>query len=78
MKGIVTLVVKRLALGLVTIIVISVLIFVGVEALPGDLAEAILGQEATPETVAAFRKELKLDLPPHVRYFRLAGGLYEG
>ena len=78
MKGIVTLVVKRLALGLVTIIVISVLIFVGVEALPGDLAEAILGQEATPETVAAFRKELKLDLPPHVRYFAWLGGFMKG
>ena len=78
MKGIVTLVVKRLALGLVTIIVISVLIFVGVEALPGDLAEAILGQEATPETVAAFRKELKLDLPPHVRYFAWLGGFLKG
>ncbi|MEK6195222.1 MAG: ABC transporter permease [Deltaproteobacteria bacterium] len=78
MKGIVTLVVKRLALGLVTIIVISVLIFVGVEALPGDLAEAILGQEATPETVAAFRKELKLDLPPHVRYFAWLSGFMKG
>jgi len=78
MKGIVTLVIKRLALGLVTIIVISVLIFVGVEALPGDLAEAILGQEATPETVAAFRKELKLDLPPHVRYFAWLGGFMKG
>jgi len=78
MKGIVSLVAKRLALGLVTIIVISVLIFVGVEALPGDLAEAILGQEATPETVAAFRKELKLDLPPHVRYFAWLGGFMKG
>ena len=78
MKGIFTLVVKRLALGFVTIIVISVLIFVGVEALPGDLAEAILGQEATPETVAAFRKELKLDLPPHVRYFSWLGGFMKG
>jgi len=78
MKGIVSLVVKRLALGLVTIIVISLLIFVGVEALPGDLAEAILGQEATPETVAAFRKELKLDLPPHVRYFAWLGGFMKG
>ena len=78
MKGIVSLVVKRLALGLITIIVISVLIFVGVEALPGDLAEAILGQEATPETVAAFRKELKLDLPPHVRYFSWLGGFMKG
>lgn len=69
MNKIVVLVAKRLGLGLLTVIVISLLIFVGVEALPGDLAEAILGQEATPETVAAFRKELKLDLPPHVRYF---------
>jgi len=78
MKSIFSLVVKRLALGLVTIIVISVLIFVGVEALPGDLAEAILGQEATEETVAAFRKELKLDLPPHVRYFAWLGGFLKG
>lgn len=69
MNTIVSLVIKRLALGFVTIIVISVLIFIGVEALPGDFTEAILGQNALPETVAAFRKELKLDLPPHVRYF---------
>ena len=78
MKGIFAIIVKRLALGLVTIFVISVLIFLGVEALPGDLAEAILGQEATPETVAAFRKELKLDLPPHVRYFAWLGGVMKG
>lgn len=60
---------RRLGLGVLTLLVISVLIFVGVEALPGDLAEAVLGQSATPETVEAFRKELKLDLPPHIRYF---------
>jgi len=71
-------VVKRLALGLLTIIVISVLIFVGIEALPGDLATTILGQSATPETVAAFRKELKLDLPPHVRYFAWLGDFMRG
>lgn len=78
MNGILSIIVKRLALGLVTIFVISVLIFVGVEALPGDLAETILGQEATPEVVAAFRKELKLDLPPHVRYFAWLGDLIKG
>jgi len=78
MKDITILVTKRLALGLLTIIVISVLIFVGVEALPGDLAEAILGQNATPETVAAFRKELKLDLPPHIRYFSWLGSFAKG
>ena len=48
------------------------------EALPGDLATAVLGQSATPETVAAFRKELKLDLPPHVRYFAWLGGFMKG
>ena len=78
MNGILKLVIKRLALGIITIIVISILIFVGVEALPGDLAEAILGQEATPETVEAFRKELKLDLPPLVRYFAWLGGFLKG
>jgi peptide/nickel transport system permease protein len=55
-----------------------VLIFVGVEALPGDLAEAILGQGATPETVAAFRQELKLDLPAHERYFAWLGDFVRG
>ncbi len=78
MNDIITMVIKRLGLGLLTIIVISLLIFVGVEALPGDLAEAILGQDATPETVAAFRKELKLDLPPHVRYFSWLGSFAKG
>ncbi|WP_246804733.1 ABC transporter permease [Desulfosarcina cetonica] len=52
--------------------------FVGIEALPGDLAEAVLGQSATPETVAAFRKELKLDLPPHVRYVAWLGAFVRG
>lgn len=59
---------QRLALGLLTLNAVSLLIFLGVEALPGDLAEAILGQSATPETVEAFRRELRLDLLPHERY----------
>ncbi len=78
MKDIFTMVIKRLGLGLMTIIVISILIFVGVDALPGDVAQAILGQSATPETVAAFRKELKLDLPPHIRYFAWLNSIAKG
>ena len=78
MNTILSMVLKRLAFGLLTIVIISVLIFVGVEALPGDLTEAILGQSALPETVAAFRKELKLDLPPHVRYFVWLGDIMHG
>jgi len=73
-----SMVMRRISFGFLTILVITVLIFVGVEALPGDLAEAILGQTATPETVEAFRKELKLDLPPHVRYFSWLGDFLTG
>jgi peptide/nickel transport system permease protein len=69
---------KRLLLGLFTLFVISLLIFLGVELLPGDLAEAILGQNALPETVDAFRKELKLDLPAHVRYLSWLNGIVHG
>ncbi|MDM8536073.1 ABC transporter permease [Desulfobacterales bacterium HSG17] len=78
MNTITSIVLKRIALGFATVMVISVLIFIGVEALPGDLAEAILGQNALPETVEAFRKELKLDLPPHVRYFSWLSNFIRG
>ncbi len=78
MTEILTMVAQRLALGLLTLFVVSLIIFLGIELLPGDLTEAILGQSATPETVAAFRKELGLDLPPHTRYFEWLGGILQG
>ena len=68
MGNVISLIVKRCGASLLTIFVISIIIFIGVELLPGDVAETVLGQSATPETVEAFRKELKLDLPPHIRY----------
>ncbi len=78
MHAILKMVIQRLALGVLTLFVVSLLIFFAVEALPGDLAEEILGQAATPDTVAAFRRELGLDLPPHVRYFEWLGGILTG
>ena len=72
------LIAKRVAFGFVTIIVISILIAIGIEALPGDLAQAILGQSATPETVAAFRKELGLDKPLLERYVTWLGNFLQG
>jgi peptide/nickel transport system permease protein len=78
MNPILVLILKRLGLGVLTLLVISVLIFIGIELLPGDLAEEILGQNATAETVEAFREELKLDLPPHARYFAWLGDLFRG
>ena len=78
MDSIYSMVAKRVVLGLLTLIIISLLIFLGVELLPGDVAEAILGQSALPETVEAFRRELKLDLPPHIRYFTWLGDFIQG
>lgn len=72
------LIAKRLAFGVVTLFVISVLIAVGVEFLPGDLAEALLGQMATPETVAAIRRDLGLDQPLYVRYFDWVFNILQG
>jgi len=68
MKQVFWLIFKRIGASLITLFVISLIIFIGVELLPGDVAETILGQSATPDTVEAFRKALKLDLPPHIRY----------
>ncbi len=78
MKDMTATILKRIGHSVITLFVISILIFAGVEALPGDLAESILGQSALPETVEAFRKELKLDLPPHVRYISWLGDFVQG
>ena len=78
MNKILNMVLKRLGLGLLTLVIVSMLIFIGVDALPGDITEAILGQQATEETVAAFRKELNLDLPAHTRYFQWLYGIVQG
>lgn len=69
---------QRLGLGLLTLFVISLLIFSAIELLPGDIAQEILGQSATPETVEAFRRELGLNLPPHERYLDWLGGVLQG
>ena len=78
MESLGKMVAKRMALGLLTLIIISLLIFLGVELLPGDVAETILGQSALPETVEAFRRELKLDLPAHTRYVTWLGDFLKG
>lgn len=78
MGPIARMVAQRLALGLLTLFVVSLIIFMAVELLPGDLTEAVLGNMATPETVAAFRRELGLDQPPHIRYLAWLGDILQG
>ena len=69
---------KRLAVSIVTLWVVTLLVFAGTEFLPGDVAEAILGQSATPETVAGLRSRLGLDRPAHVRYLDWLQGFVSG
>ncbi len=69
---------KRLGLGVVTLFVVSVIIFSAISLLPGDFGEAVLGQAATEETVAAFRRELGLDKPAPVRYVEWLGAVLQG
>jgi peptide/nickel transport system permease protein len=71
-------VLQRLGLGFLTLLAVSVIIFSSLELLPGGFAEAILGQSATPETIAAFNKSLGLDRPATVRYFEWLGGAVQG
>jgi peptide/nickel transport system permease protein len=68
----------RIALGLLSLLAVSVLIFAATEILPGDVASAVLGQGATPETLAAYRLELGLDRPAYVRYFEWFSGAIHG
>jgi peptide/nickel transport system permease protein len=69
---------RRLGIGLFTLFIVSLVIFFGVELLPGDFAAAVLGQSGTPETVAALRSRLGLDLPAHIRYLTWLAGLLSG
>jgi peptide/nickel transport system permease protein len=72
------LIVKRLLVGLITLLAISVIVFLGTEILPGDVAQAVLGQAATEQTLAALRETLGLNRPAYVRYFDWLGGFVTG
>ncbi len=71
-------VIRRIAIGFATLWVVSVLVFAGTEILPGDVAQILLGQSATPEALAALRAELGLDQPAYARYFEWLVGMVTG
>lgn len=72
------LVLRRFAIGALTLLVVSALIFWAVELLPGDIASEVLGQSATPETLAAFRERNGLTDPAMLRYLHWLGGALIG
>lgn len=69
---------QRFALGLLLLFAASVLIFVGTQILPGDVAQSILGQSATPQTLANLREQLGLNEPALTRYFSWLFGVLQG
>jgi peptide/nickel transport system permease protein len=72
------LIATRFALGILTLLAVSVLIFVCTQILPGDVAAAVLGQQATPDALRVFRAELGLDQPAYLRYLHWLVGVLHG
>jgi peptide/nickel transport system permease protein len=69
---------KRLLTFLATLVVASVLVFTVLELLPGNVAQVMLGETATPEAIASLEKKLGLDRPAPLRYAHWVGGLLQG
>lgn len=72
------LILRRLALGILTLLAISLLITVGVEALSGDVCTAMMGQMASEDKVAACHRTLNLDRPMHIRYIEWLVNFVQG
>ncbi|HER26009.1 MAG TPA: ABC transporter permease [Rhodospirillales bacterium] len=69
---------RRLVTLLITLMVASLVVFLVLEVIPGDPAAVMLGVSAQPDTLAALRAEMGLDLPATSRYFNWIGGLLVG
>lgn len=73
-----SIIVTRLLLALLTLVLVSAIVYGAVRLLPGDIAQQLLGQSATPENVAALRKQLGLDTPAYIDYLRWLQGIVTG
>ncbi|MDF0600963.1 ABC transporter permease [Psychromarinibacter sp. C21-152] len=72
------LVAQRLAIALLTLVIVSFAVFFATEMLPGDVAQILLGQAATPEAVAGLREAMGLDEPALLRFLGWMRGLVSG
>src|SRR5215831_11349505 len=77
-RGVWGFILRRLLLGVVVLILVSILVFLATQALPGDPARAILGRNATPASLAALRHQLHLDRPVFEQYWTWVTGLLHG
>ncbi len=76
--GVWSFILRRLLLGIVVLILVSVVVFLATQALPVDPARAILGRSATPASLAALRRQLHLDQPAIEQYWTWVTGLLHG
>lgn len=72
------LIASRILFSALTLFLVSILIFLILEALPGDVASRILGREATARALEVLRSQLHLDQPALVRYVRWLGDFLRG
>jgi len=71
-------VIRRIGLICVTLLVVSLALFLITEVLPGDVATMILGKEANETSLARLREDLGLNRPVHMRYLEWIGGVVRG
>src|SRR5262245_32883099 len=68
----------RIAAALLTLFLVSAAVFLMIDVLPGDVAQRILGREASTEALARLREQLQLNDPVVIRYFRWVLGMLKG
>lgn len=77
-RQVLTLILNRLGIALISLVIVSFAVFFATEMLPGDVAQILLGQAATEEAVAGLRTAMGLDDPAILRFVRWLGGLLVG
>src|SRR3954447_9017523 len=77
-RGIPGFILRRVLLGLLTLFLVSLVVFAATQALPSDPARAILGRNATPESLTALREQLHLDRPVVTQYLYWLKGFVTG
>jgi len=78
MRTILSIILKRLLVGCMTLFVVTIIIFGAIEMLPGDIATEVLGQAATEESLNAFREKYDLNRSLPARYLSWLGGAVTG
>ncbi|MDP9465272.1 MAG: ABC transporter permease, partial [Actinomycetota bacterium] len=77
-RGVLLFIARRLALGIFTLFVVSLVVFAATQLLPSDPATAILGRNATEASVNALREQLGLDTSAFSQYTNWLGGMITG